>query len=98
MANRDKAEVEHNATLITKWLVDNRTEFEQRGVAEESLAEAAKISAEQATTAIDRLENHEVVVRDPVVSTKPLRFLIKPGRDWTSTRDKLVGSGATGPA
>jgi len=85
MAHRDKAEIEENAALITKWLADNSTEFEQRGVSEESLADAVKISAEQATNAVDRLENREVVVRDPVALTKPPRFLVKPGRNWPPT-------------
>jgi hypothetical protein len=98
MAHRDKAEIEQNAALITSWLVDNITEFEQHGVSEDSLAGAAKISADEATTAIDRLENHEVVVRDPVALTKPLRFLVKPGRNWPPTRDKLVASRAAGPS
>jgi len=82
MAHRDKAEIEENAARITKWLADNHTEFEERGMTEESLADAVKISAEQATDAIDRLENREVVVRDPVALTKPPRFLVKPGRNW----------------
>ena len=82
MAHRDKAEIEENAARITKWLADNSTEFEQRGVSEESLADAVKISADQAINAVDRLENREVLVRDPVALTKPPRFLLKPGRNW----------------
>jgi hypothetical protein len=98
MAHRDKGEVEENAVRITNWLVDNSTEFEQRGVSEESLAGAAKMSAEQATTAVDRLENREVVVRDPVALTRPPRFLVKPGRNWPPTRDRLVAARAAKPA
>ena len=94
MAHRDKTEIEENAVLITNWLVDNSTEFEQRGVSEESLAGAAKMSSDQTTTAVDRLENTEVVVRDPVALTRPPRFLVKPGRNWPPTRDKLVAARA----
>jgi hypothetical protein len=94
MAHRDKAEIEENAHRITNWLVDNSTEFEQSGVSEESLAGAANMSADQATTAVDRLENHEVVVRDPIALTRPPRFLVKPGRNWPPTRDKVVAARA----
>jgi hypothetical protein len=98
MAHRDKAEIEQNADRITNWLVDNSTDFEQHGVSEDSLAGAANLSVDQVATAVDRLENHEVVVRDPVALTKPLRFLIKPGRNWTPTRDKLLTSRVARPA
>jgi len=94
MAHREKPEVEENAVRITNWLVDNSTEFEQRGLSEESLAAAAKMSTEQAITAVDRLENREVVVRDPIALTRPPRFLVKPGRNWLPTRDKLVAARA----
>ena len=96
MSHREKAEIEESAARITSWLVDNSTEFEQSGVSEESLADAAGLSSEQATTALDRLENREVVVRDPVALTKPPRFLVKPGRNWPPTRDKLVSSRTAG--
>jgi len=94
MAQHDKAKIEENAVRITNWLVDNSTEFEKSGVSEESLAGAAEMSAEQATTAVDRLENTEVVVRDPIALTRPPRFLVKPGRNWPPTRDKLVAARA----
>lgn len=94
MAHHDKAQIEENAVRITNWLVDNSTEFEKSGVSEESLAGAAKMSAEQATTAVDRLENTEVVVRDPIALTRPPRFLVKPGRNWSPVRDKLVAARA----
>ena len=94
MAHSDKAEIEENAVLLTNWLVDNSTEFEERGVSEESLAPAGKMSADQATAAVDRLENREVVVRDPIALTRPPRFLVKPGRNWPPTRDKVVAARA----
>jgi len=87
-----KAEIQENAARITDWLLDNGAKFEQDGVSERSLARGVGISTEQARTAIDQLENREVVVRDPVALTDPPRFLVRPGRSWTSTRDKLVGS------
>jgi hypothetical protein len=98
MAHRDKAEIERNADRITGWLVDNITQFEQHGVSEDSLTGAVNLSADQVAVAVDRLENHEVVVRDPVALTKPPRFLIKPGRNWPPTRDKLVASRTATPA
>jgi hypothetical protein len=87
-----KAEIEENAVRITGWLLDNSAEFAQNGVSERSLARGAGMSTEQARTVIDRLESREVVVRDPVALTDPPHFLIRPGRSWTSTRDKLAGS------
>ena len=87
-----KAEIQENAARITNWLLDNSAKFEQDGVGERSLARGVGISTEQARTAIDRLENREVVVRDPVALTDPPHFLVRPGRSWTSTRDKLVES------
>src|SRR5215813_7821588 len=70
MAHRDKIQIEENANRITSWLVEHSAEFEQSGLAEESVADAAKIPGDQATDAIDRLENREVLVRDPVALTK----------------------------
>ena len=87
-----KAEIEENAVRITGWLLDNSAEFAQNGVSERSLARGAGMSTEQARTVIDRLESREVVVRDPVALTDPPHILIRPGRSWTSTRDKLAGS------
>jgi len=87
-----KAEIEENAARITNWLVDNSPDFDQNGVSERSLARGAGMSTEQARNAIDRLESREAVVRDPVALTDPPQFLVRPGRNWASTRDKLVGS------
>jgi len=87
-----KAEIKENAARITGWLLDNSAEFEHSGVGERSLARGGDMSTERARTAIDRLESLEVVVRDPVALTDPPHFLIRPGRSWASTRDKLAGS------
>ena len=88
-----KAEVEKNVARITSWLIDNRTEFEQNGISERSLARATKLSTPDAlATAIDWLESREAVVRDAVALTDSPNFLVRPGRNWTSTRDKLLES------
>lgn len=99
MASRRKAEIEGYADRITNWLVDNRAEFESKGISEDSLIAAVGISVvDDAKLAIDHLENHEVVVRDPEALTRPPRFVVRTGRNWISTRDKLVGSRAAGSA
>ena len=87
-----KVEIEENAARITNWLLENSSEFDQNGVSERSLARGAGMSTEQARTAIDRLESREAVVRDPIALTDPPQFLVRPGRNWASTRDNLVGS------
>jgi hypothetical protein len=87
-----KIEIERNSARITDWLVNNSAEFEQNGISEYSLARAVKISTEQATTAIDRLENREAVVRDLVALGDPPRFLVKPGRNWMPIRKRIVES------
>jgi hypothetical protein len=99
MSKGNKAEVEQNATRLANWLVDNRAEFEQQGISEESLTSAAGLPGDdQVRDAIDRLENREVVVRDPMALTKPPRFKVKPGRAWPETRDKLLGARSARPA
>jgi len=92
-------ELGQDATKIVNWLVDNREQFEQSGVGEDSLGGQAGISqAEAAQTAIDQLENREVVVRDPEALTRPPRFVIKPGRSWPETRDSLLNARSAGGA
>jgi hypothetical protein len=89
-------ELGQEATQIVNWLVDNREQFEQHGVGEEELAGAVGIAQPAAQTAIDQLENREVVVRDPEALTRPPRFVIKPGRSWPETRDNLLGARGAG--
>lgn len=76
-----KAEVEQHASRILNWLATRRREFEQLGVAVRSLSLAVGLTDEQASAAIDHLENHEEVVRMPDGS-------LKPGRGWTDTLER----------
>jgi hypothetical protein len=93
MTKRDKAQIEQNAAQIVNWLAANPAEFEGLGVSEESLRGAAGLSGmEETETALDLLENHEVVVREPDKMTMPHRILVKPGRIWPQTRDKASQS------
>ena len=85
-----------DATRIVNWLVDNREQFEQQGISEDSLRSQAGLTSEAAQTAIDQLENREVVVRDPEALTRPPRFVIKAGRSWPETRDGLLEARAAG--
>ncbi len=93
MADRNKAKIEQNANRVVSWLADNRVEFEERGVNENSLATAVEIGGiDQVRSAIDRLENKEVVVRRPVAQASPPQFLLTPGRSWPAVRDKVAGA------
>jgi hypothetical protein len=93
MPDRNKAKIEQDANRVVKWLADNRAEFEERGINEDSLAGAVEIGGvDQVRAAIDRLENREVVVRRPVALTSPQKFLLTPGRTWPAVRDKQSGA------
>jgi hypothetical protein len=93
MPDRNKAKIEQNANRVVSWLADNRAEFEERGINESSLAGVAEIGGvDQVRSAIDRLENREVVVRRPIALTSPPQFLLTPGRTWPAVRDKLAGA------
>ena len=96
MPDRRKAKIEQDANRVVNWLADNRAEFEERGINENSLAGAVEIGGvDQVRAAIDRLENREVVVRRPVALTTPPQFLLAPGRTWPAVRDKLAGAQST---
>ena len=91
MADDQKARIGQYAERITEWLARNRTEFEQNGINESSLPAAVGITeAAELEAAVDYLENHEEVVRWPLALTSPPQFLLKPGRIWPETRDKLL--------
>ena len=91
MADDRKARIEQYADRIAEWLARNRTEFEQNGINENSLSAAIGITeAAELEAAVDYLENHEEVVRWPLALTSPPQFLLKPGRIWPETRDKLL--------
>jgi hypothetical protein len=93
MPDRKKAKIEQDANRVVSWLANNRAEFEERGINEDSLAGAVEIGGvDQVRAAIDRLESREVVVRRPVALTSPPQFLLTPGRTWTSVRDKIAGA------
>jgi hypothetical protein len=93
MPDRKKAKIEQDANRVVSWLADNRAEFEEQGINEDSLAGSVEVGGvDQFRAAIDRLENREVVVRRPVALTSPLRFLLTPGRVWPSVRDRLTGA------
>ncbi len=93
MPDRHKAKIEQDSIRVVNWLANNRAEFEERGINENSLAGAVEISGvDQIRAAVDRLENREVVVRSPIALTTPPQFMLKPGRTWTETRDKLAGA------
>lgn len=82
MAHDHKTAVHENAARIIEWLLEHRTEFEQGGVEESSLAVALGLSEDEAREAIDHLESHEDVARLPEALSNPPRFLLKPARGW----------------
>lgn len=93
MPDRHKAKIEQDANRVVSWLADNHAEFEEQGISENSLTSAIEMGGvDQLRAAIDRLENKEVVVRRPVALTSPPQFLLRPGRTWPETRDKLAGA------
>ena len=93
MPDRNKAKIEQDANRVVSWLADNRAEFEERGINEDSLAGVVEIGGvDQVRAAIDRLENKEIVVRRPVALTSPPKFLLTPGRTWPAVRDKQSGA------
>jgi len=96
MAAKHKIKVEQTATRVAEWLVDNRSEFEQSGIGEERLAAAVGISDLEVREAVDHLENREDLVRWPQALTSPPRFLLKPGRMWPASRDKVIAKKSAG--
>src|SRR5262249_25361446 len=99
MPDNRKARVENHAARITNWLLDHRDEFESQGVSEDIVVASAGIEkAEEAREAIDHLESREDLVRMPQALAKPPRFLLKPGRNWPETRDRLAGTRPRGAA
>jgi hypothetical protein len=91
MTDERKSRFDPNAERITKWLADNRTEFEDEGLAEDKLAAAVGMKPEDVTETIDHLEAREEVVRVPHGLSTPPQFVLKPGRGWTEVRDGLPG-------
>jgi hypothetical protein len=90
--DKNKAQLEQKANTVINWLVENRSVFEQQGVNEDSLTGTVNLGGvEEIKAALDHLENREIVVRWPQALTNPPNFIIKPGRHWFITRDKLLG-------
>ena len=91
MADEHRTGIDPKAERVTRWLVDNRTEFEDQGIVEDKLVTALGATPEEMTEAIDHLEAREEVVRIPQALTSPPHFLLKPGRGWPDVRDGLLG-------
>jgi hypothetical protein len=93
MSDRNKAKIEQDSMRVASWLAEHCPEFEEQGVNEDSLASAAQIGGiDQIRSAVDRLENREVVVRWPVTGASRPQFMLKPGRAWRETHEKLTKS------
>jgi hypothetical protein len=84
--------IEPKAQRVAQWLVENRTDFEGQGIAEDKLAAALGMTDAEITEVVDHLEAHEEVVRMPQALTSPPHFLLKPGRGWPDVRDKALGN------
>jgi hypothetical protein len=93
MADDHRNRVEQDANRIISWLVEHRSEFEQNGVDEATLASSVGLSEDEARRAVDYLESHEDVARLPQSLTTPPRFVLKPARGW---HDILKRSAAEG--
>ena len=96
MARAKDKQVQQSVDRIVGWLAEHRTEFEQTGISESSLASQVGLPAEEVIRALDYLENHEDVVRWPGSIDKGARFTIKPGRSWAASRDKALAEGSSG--
>ena len=95
MADERKARAEQNARRVARWLAENGAEFSQ-GVNEDRLVEAAGLTAEEVTEAVDHLENREDVVRFPHLTGADRQVVLKPGRGWPELRDEVLGAGSGG--
>jgi plasmid maintenance system antidote protein VapI len=91
MADEHAAALDPKAQRVAQWLAENRTEFEERGIGEDKLAEALGIDSGSITEAVDHLEAREEVVRIPQGLGTPPQFKLKPGRGWPEARDAILG-------
>ena len=96
MADERKVKAEQTSLRLVDWLIKNRTEFEAQGISESDLASALGVSDTEVMEAVDRLENHEEVVRLPKAQTTPPQFILKPGRGWRDLTEKALPGHATG--
>ena len=90
-----KSKAEQHALQVVRWLLE-QAEFEQNGIEEASLASAVGLSEQDAREAVDRLENHEEVVRVPKALTSPPQFILKPGRGWRDVKTHALPQSANG--
>lgn len=95
MADEHKSRAEQNARRVARWLAENADEFSQ-GIDEGRLAEAAGLTDEEITEAVDHLENREDVVRFPHLSGTERQVVLKPGRGWPELRDEVLAAGSGG--
>lgn len=96
MAGAHKAGADESMQRVTRWLVENRAEFEGQGVGEDKLAASLGMAGAEVTEAIDHLEAREEVVRMPQAMTTPPQFLLKPGRGWPDVRDEILATRGEG--
>jgi hypothetical protein len=92
-ANRHRRD--EKAEKVLRWLYGRRAEFEGAGVAEGEVASAVGLSAEEATRAVDWLENREAVARIPHHEGDHLGFVLQPARGWADVCEEF-GAGAQG--
>ena len=90
MADERKVKAEQTSLRLVDWLMKNQTEFEAQGISESALASALGVSDTDVMEAVDRLENHEEVVRLPKAMTTPPQFILKPGRGWRDLTEKAL--------
>ena len=88
MTGAHKAATTPQMQRVVQWLVENRTEFEEQGIAEDNLASALGLTSTEITEAVDHLEAREEVVRMP-------QGLLKPGRGWAEARDEILSTGSS---
>ncbi|HYP28935.1 MAG TPA: hypothetical protein VE262_19640 [Blastocatellia bacterium] len=91
MADHHKMNIHENAARVIEWLQGHRTEFEQDGIEESSLAGSIGLSEDEVREAIDHLEAHEDVARVPEALSNTPRFLLKPARGWHEINERPVG-------
>ncbi len=87
-----KTKTDETAERVIEWLLKNRTEFEAKGVDEQSLQSAVGLPQDQLREAIDYLEEHEDVARVPGAMTTPPRFQLKPARGWQEIVERYAAS------
>lgn len=94
MADVHNEDVEKNVERISRWLLNNRAEFEGQGISEAQLPSALGMTEAEVTEAVDHLEERETAVRMPHGLSTPPQFMLKAGRGWPDLRDELLKGGA----